>query len=65
MNITYTVHYEKEVDGEYDNFTKTFTNKERALAFATEKYASVEYEKDEKEFGYVNVITGELMPYRK
>lgn len=67
--IEYTVRYEKEVDGEYDNFTKEFTDLKQALRFATDNYASIEYEKTLNntpiENGIVNVETGALMPYKK
>ena len=48
-DIEYTVRYEKEVDGEHENDTKTFYGLEQldnAIKFAKEKYSSIDFELD-------------------
>lgn len=63
--ITYTVPYEKLVDGEHESENKDFTDRQKALDFAKEKYSYVLYEKETGETGYVDVTTGELLPNKK
>lgn len=69
--IEFSVRYEKQVDGEFDNFTQDFSENEldKALDFAMTYYSNVEFHKtlpDGKEqFGYVNPTTKALVTYDK
>jgi hypothetical protein len=69
--VEFTVRYEKQVEGEFDNFTQEFSENEldKALDFAKTYYSNVEFQKtlpDGKEqFGYVNPTTKQLVTYDK
>ena len=59
FDIEYDVKYDKLVEGEYEPETKTFSNLNDAISFATKKYSSVFYRKykggKEVESGYVEI----------
>jgi len=69
--IEFSVRYEKQVDGEFDNFTENFNEDEleKALLFAKQYYSNVEYIKTlsdgKEEHGFVQADTKKLMPYSK
>lgn len=58
--VTYTVKYERQVDGEHENDTKDFKSVDDALKFAKEKYSSVDFQIEDENgdllaSGYVGV----------
>jgi len=69
--IKYSVRYEKEIDGEYDNFTQDFNEDEldAAIDFATRYYSTVDFEKrlpsGNYQYGFVNSNNKELIIYDK
>lgn len=69
--IKYSVRYEKEVDGEFDNFTKDFKEDEldAAIDFATRYYSAVDFEKKlpsgNYQYGFVNSDDKQLVVYDK
>jgi hypothetical protein len=72
MTTTFTVDYEKPVDGEFEPDTKEFTGKTQAMNFAAEQYQSVDYRVEDEandyieiDRGYVNAETGELVSLKK
>ncbi len=64
-SVTYSVRYEyRAPDGDHENDTKDFTDIDKAIRFAKEKYSTVEFTIENADGvlanGYVNTTNGDL-----